>query len=139
MVVNISEHLLSSPAQKLLKNTKNKSQLIRDAIELYATRDISCDSELKNEVKKIKEMLKDLLNENSQAEFKSVQKHQESLNNNIRVPTEENIPNKVTNTQNKEQKEKIQEPNIVVEANNGLSEEKKREIAKMLDMSIDSM
>lgn len=67
MAIQISEKGLSPEAKRALNNAKNKSQFMRDAIEYYVksgniqdTVEISCDSEIKEDIKEIKEILKNL-------------------------------------------------------------------------------
>lgn len=64
MAIQISEKNLSPEARNALNNSKNKSQLMRDALEYYVgnkknqeTLDVSvsCDTEIKNEIKEIKD------------------------------------------------------------------------------------
>lgn len=67
MAIQISENNLSPKARKALANAKNKSQLLRDALEFYVNRDeiitspvTSIDSALHSDIKEIKELLKGL-------------------------------------------------------------------------------
>lgn len=67
MAIQISENNLSPKARKALANAKNKSQLLRDALEFYVNRDevvaspvTGVDSGLQSDIKEIKELLKGL-------------------------------------------------------------------------------
>lgn len=67
MAIQISEKHLSPEAKRALNNAKNKSQFMRDAIEYYVKSEkiqnaveTSCYSDIKEDIKEIKEMLKSL-------------------------------------------------------------------------------
>lgn len=59
MGIQISEDKLSPLASKALKNAKNKSQFLRDAIEFYVQRG-TIDDEIRNDLNELKEMIRKL-------------------------------------------------------------------------------
>lgn len=137
MAIQINEKHLSSKAKKALNNAKNKSQFLRDAIEFYVNRESvyeNIGSDLKEDVREIKELLlkmsiPPLITETAitKESFLTSQSPKSSVQDSSKEIEIDKL------------KEYAASEVKVEEAINddGLSEAKKKEIAEMLDNSID--
>lgn len=105
MAIQIDEKHLSPEAKRALNNAKSKSQFMRDAIEFYVSRNVqniqvSCDSEIKDDIKEIKAMLKKLSIAGITLDEVSSTIKVESSNEEIKAEPETKVdsePNKVIN------------------------------------------
>lgn len=167
MAIQISEKFLSPEAKSVLDNAKNKSQLLRDALEFYvkymkgqvnSSVEPGLNKELENDVKDIKKMLLELCEGNKLVPIKQqnttdISKSEESLYKSIinkdKEPNEEfNIRhNDVMITENKSsqitekrinKEDNINKGSVKERNNNMISEAEKEEIEKMLDASLNN-
>lgn len=141
MSIQISESKLSPEARKALQNAKSKSQFMRDAIEFYVkNRDASSDSELLNDIREIKNMLSKLCDESPPVKAQVISHKDKKEPELIREP--EIKKEAVTVVPDIKRKEP-DIPNVSSEKINTekskaeLDEEKKREIEKLLDKSLE--
>lgn len=150
MAIQIDEKLLSIEARELLKNAKNKSQLLRDAIDFYAkfmkgdmpggNQQINFHEDIVKDIKDIKEMMLSYKNPVSEMaadiqykepdiiklETKEIRrntnhKEREVVSNNILIQDE---PVEVNETINMNDSE--------------MTQQEKDELERMLDMSLNN-
>lgn len=158
MAIQIDERHLSVEAQRALNNAKNKSQLLRDALEYYVRRggvisEVTFDSnnEVANNVKEIKNMLlemskgytpivtKEISSDTEEkSTAKKVVKKVEPIEKVIeKVEVKEVIKDNITNIN-----ENIEVNGSDVKKDNdkkGMSDEEKKKIEEMLNWSINNI
>jgi len=150
--IQINETKLSPEARKALQNSKSKSQFMRDAIEFYVKHrqtTNTTDPEIKEDIKQIKEMLKKLCTEGTKVSFteniSSEEVRTEITNEKdiVEIPVINEIKDKEpvqimdkTIKEPEKKTEVINDP-IKEEVTGNIDDEKKREIEKLLDASLD--
>jgi len=139
--IQINETKLSPEARKALQNSKSKSQFMRDAIEFYVKHrqtTNTTDPEIKEDIKQIKEMLKKLCTEGTKVSFteniSSEEVRTEITNEKdiVEIP----VINEIKDKEPEKKTEVINNP-IKEEVTGNIDDEKKREIEKLLDASLD--
>lgn len=151
MAIQIDEKLLSNEAKQFLSNTKNKSQLLREALEVYIrnfkggmeSTECNLNEDVIKDIKDIKQMMLQMANgykpviisETSvDMQVKEIQS-QESIkkikNINIQPELIKTVKDQPEVINNEEKKDSL---NIADE----MTEEQKREIEKLLDNSLDN-
>lgn len=128
LAIQISEKHLSKEARNALANAKNKSQFLRNALEFYVKSITVADKDSDNSnflhnsevIKDIKEIKDILLRLSSHGEIAGT----------INLDDIEENPKDLINEQINKQKS-------LEKKNDGLSDDERREIEKMLDNSLD--
>lgn len=133
MAIQIDEKLLSIEAKQLLSNAKNKSQLLRDALEFY-TKFLKGGivtgvdpADIIDEISDIKRMISEMQNCNW-------------INNDVKpkVSPKVNLTIDPIVKKNEYTPKAIEEKSDVVSNNNEMSEDERLEIERMLDNSLEN-
>lgn len=146
MAIQIDEKLLSDDAKHFLNNTKNKSRLLREALEFYIRNvkggmintESSIGQDVVNDIKEIKDMLQHMTNE-----YKPISMNEASIDVQVKEvqiqePIKENKRNTIQEEITKELPIEINNEKNSLNDDDGMTDEQKREIEKLLDNSLNN-
>jgi len=144
--------LLSDEAKQFLSNAKNKSQLLRDALEFYIRnfkepkQELNLNQDIVNDIKEIKNMLSLHISNGGVYKAKVISEESFDIQKEETLIHEPEIKKAIKEERVEGDKENLKEKEVVINNENesrkykgdsGLSEEEIRRLEEMLDNSIE--